>query len=270
MHIKPKKRLGQNFLVDKNIQKKIASACNLSKNDTVLEIGPGTGEITALLLNQSKKVIAVEIDGRLCEILNRKFSQYPNFQLLNQDILTVNILEIAKKKKLKIIANLPYYISTPIITHLLNNRKAIEGIYITIQKELGLRILSAPKSKSYSAFSCFVQYYTRPQILFTIKNSSFWPKPKVDSCFIKLKILSRPTVTVKDERFFFTVIRGAFNQRRKTLKNSLEKILTRDKSINFLKALKIDPNSRAEDLSLQNFADLANGTSHPAKMRGDI
>jgi len=259
MRPKPKKSLGQNFLVDKNIQEKIIQSGNLKKSDVVLEIGPGRGELTSLLLERVKKVIAVEIDSSLCAILRDKFSGYQNFELINQDILKFVIRDFIKNdKKLKVIANLPYYISTPIITHLFEHREVIKEIYLTLQKELASRLTTGPGSKEYGSISCFIQFYSDAQILFPIKNTSFWPAPKVDSCFLKLKILSKPKVKVSDEQLFFRFIRAAFNQRRKSLKNSLGSLLPEPLLKDCLKSARLKPNLRAEDLSLFDFAHLAN------------
>lgn len=264
MHPKPRKRLGQNFLIDKNIQEKIVHSCNLQESDVVLEIGPGRGEITQLLLAKAKKVIAVEIDKELCGLLSSKFSSSSNFELINQDILKTTLVDLRGLQgglrglgKLKVIANIPYYISTPIIAHLLRYKESIEAIYISLQKELAKRLAALPGNKDYGAFSCFAQFYSQPKILFPIKNSSFWPKPKVASSFVELKILSAPKVKVKDEESFFKIIRLAFSQRRKVLKNSLVKMVEGDKLIAHLKLWGIKENARAEDLSLKDFARLA-------------
>ena len=254
MHPKPKKSLGQNFLVDKNIQEKIIAACNLKKTDTVVEIGPGKGEITKFLLATVKKVVAVEIDRALCERLVEQFRPYPNFTLLHADILKTSL---AQYKNLKIIANIPYYISTPIITHLLQYRKQIKVIYLTMQKELAGRLVATAGTKAYGSFSCFTQFYTQPKILFPIKNTSFWPKPKVDSSFVELKILKTPRVKVKDEELFFRIIRRGFNQRRKVLTNSLATIAPIKKLQGALRGRNLSQTVRAEDLSLEDFARLA-------------
>lgn len=243
MFTKPKKSLGQNFLVDKNIQEKIIDVCRVTQKNIVLEIGSGRGEITGHLVNKAKKVIAIELDKGLCNILKSRFASCANFKLLNSDILK---LDLSKYGHLKVIANIPYYISTPIITHLIKYRSSIKTIFLTIQKEVGLRLVAGPGSKDYSSFSCFVQYYTEPKIHFSIKSVSFWPKPKVDSCFIELKVRARPLVKVSDEDMFFKVIRTAFNQRRKQLKNSLSGLLPEDKL----------SQARAEDLSISDFARL--------------
>lgn len=252
--MKPRKGLGQNFLIDKNVQEKIISACNVQKTDMVLEIGPGTGAITGLLLDKARKVMAVEIDRELCEALSEKFSSRKNFELHNQDILKV---DLSKYRRLKVIANIPYYISTPIIAHLFQFRKQIEAVYLTLQKELAWRLTAPPGNKDYGAFSCFVQFYSKPSILFPIKRSSFWPRPKVDSAFVELEILLQPAVKVQDEAFFFKIIRLAFNQRRKLLKNSLSRIFPEADILACLKELGLNQNVRAEDLSLSDFAAIA-------------
>ncbi len=254
MRQKPKKNLGQNFLIDKNIQEKIINACCLKETDTVLEIGPGRGAITGLLLDMAKKVTAIEIDRALCTGLIEKFSGYPNFELLNQDILKA---DVSKYGKLKVIANIPYYIATPIIAHLFQYRKHIEVICLMLQKELANRVAATPGTKDYGAFSCFVQFYSKAKILFPIKRSSFWPQPKVDSSFVELRILSKPSVKVKDEAFFFKMIRLAFQQRRKLLKNSLAQMAPQQRLIKYLKDIGIKQDARAEDVSLADYAKLA-------------
>lgn len=259
MRPKPKKSLGQNFLVDKNIQKKIIQSANLKKSDIVLEIGPGRGELTSFLLEKVRKVIAVEIDPGLCAILRDKFFAYKNFELINQDILKFNIRDfIQKGKKLKVVANLPYYISTPIIAHLFEHRELIKEIYLTLQKELASRLTTGPGSKEYGSISCFIQFYSDAKILFPIKNTSFSPPPKVDSSFLKLKIHSKPKVKVSDEQLFFKLIRSAFNQRRKSLKNSLSSLLPEPLLTDCLKSVKLKSCLRAENLFLSDFARLVN------------
>lgn len=263
MQPKYKKSLGQNFLVDKNVQNKIIEYCNFDRNDIVLEIGPGRGEITQLLLDKVKEVKAIEIDSQLCKVLRNKFGSYQNFKLENQDILKVDLASLLKSRnisleKLKVIGNLPYYISTPIITKLIEHRKYIDAIFLTLQKELGMRLAAKPHSKDYGSFSCYLQFYTEPEILFFIKNSSFWPKPKVDSCFLRIKILPKPKIKVKNEKLFFKVIRTSFGMRRKLLRNNLTTICSQEKVDEVFKKFKIAPNSRAEDLSLKDFARLSN------------
>ncbi len=254
MHPKPKKSLGQNFLIDKNIQAKIIKYSAPKETENVLEIGPGRGELTQLLLEKAKKVIAVEIDELLCKLLREKFSAYKNFELINADILK---LDLSKFGKLKVIANLPYYISSPAIAHILNYRKSIKAAYLTLQKELAMRLCCPAGTKDCGAISCLVGYYSQPRILFPISNSCFWPRPKVDSCFIELKIFPEPKVKVKNETLFFKLIRLAFNQRRKLLKNSLSSLLPQVRLADCLEAAGLKQKVRAEELSLSDFARLA-------------
>lgn len=260
MHFKPKKSLGQNFLIDKNIQKKIIFACAFTQKDIVLEIGAGRGELTVEIAKIAKKVYALEIDSFLYNQLKEKLKTYSNLKLIHQDILKFDLNQYLRKirKKIKVIGNIPYYITTPIIEHLLKFRNKIDCIFLTLQKEFARRIIASPGSKVYGSLTCLVQYYTQPELLFYIKRNSFMPVPKVDSCFLKLKILRTPPVETKNEDLFFTLIRLAFNQRRKTLRNSLRGIVEPKKLEAFFAKFKINPNIRPEDLSLDDFANLAN------------
>jgi len=262
MYIKPKKSLGQNFLIDKNIQKKIICACDLTKEDIVLEIGAGRGDLTAQLAQGAQKVYALEIDQRFYPFLQQKLSAYNNCQIIKSDILKFDINKFLQdyqiRQKIKVIGNIPYYISSPIIEHLIGYRQAISAAFITVQKEFGRRVRAVPGSKEFGSFSCFVQYYCRCKILFEIKKNSFKPAPNVDSCFLSLEFRDKPPVLVQDEGMFFKLIRTAFNQRRKTLKNSLEGLVTPDRLKNFLQHAGINKNVRPEDLSLEQFASLSN------------
>ncbi len=262
MHIKPKKSLGQNFLIDKNIQNKIIRACDLTKEDIVLEIGSGKGDLTAQLAQSAKVVYAVEIDRRMYPFLQLALGDNSNCQIIKSDILKFDLSKFLKnnkvRRKIKVIGNIPYYISSPIIEYLIGNRQVISSAFITVQKEFGRRARAVPGSKEYGAFSCFVQYYCECEILFEIKKNSFKPAPNVDSCFLFLGFREKPPVSVRDESLFFKLIRTAFNQRRKTLRNSLEGLVTQDKLKNFLQGAGIDENVRPEDLSLGQFASLSN------------
>jgi len=257
MQIKPKKSLGQNFLKDANIQNKIIRACGFGSLDSVLEIGAGTGIMTGLIAGNVSKVYAVEIDRALIPVLTDNLKTYTNIKILHQDILEFDLHKL-NAAKLKVLGNIPYYITTPIIEHLLGFRHKIEVIYLTVQKEFGQRMVALPGSKAYGSFSCFVQYYTKPEILFTIKKNSFYPAPKVDSCFLRLKIREEPAVKVKNEVMLFKIIRTAFQQRRKTMKNGLEELIPNRKLEEFFRLYDINPRIRAEDLALQDFANLAN------------
>jgi 16S rRNA (adenine1518-N6/adenine1519-N6)-dimethyltransferase len=261
MYIKPKKSLGQNFLTDKNIQNKILRACDLEEDDVVLEIGAGKGDLAALLAPSVKKVYALEIDQRLYPVLQQTLDAAKNCQIIKSDILKFDLAKFLQdnkiKQKIKVIGNIPYYISSPIIEHLIGYRQVISNVFITVQKEFGRRMQAVPGSKEYGSFSCFVQYYCECKIIFEIKRNSFKPAPNVDSCFLSLKFREEPAVVVQDTAMFFKIIRTAFNQRRKTLRNSLEGFLPRDKLEQFFDATGINKNIRPEDLSLKQFASLS-------------
>jgi 16S rRNA (adenine1518-N6/adenine1519-N6)-dimethyltransferase len=258
MHIKPKKRLGQNFLVDKNIQHKIIQALELKTNEIILEIGSGRGEMTGLIAKNVERVFALEIDSSLCAILENNLSGLGNVEIINQDILKFNPSLYFKgfKNKIKVFGNIPYYISSPIIEHLLDYQDKIESIFITIQKEFAQRVVALPGSKDYGSLSCFVQYYSEPRIIFNIKKTSFLPVPKVDSSLIRIGIRNKLPLGKDQEKLFFKIVRAAFNKRRKTLRNSLEGIIPRDKLNMFFLKSGIDRNIRPEDLSQQDFFNL--------------
>lgn len=260
MRVKPKKSLGQNFLIDKNIQNKIINACGLKPSDTVLEIGSGRGELTGLLVGSVNFIYALEIDPFLCEELRDKFKDCKNLKIINKDILKFDFNEYFRKikNKVKVIGNIPYYISTPIIGGLLKHRDKIEAVFITVQKEFARRISALPGSKDYGSLSCFVQYYTEPRILFSINKNSFFPSPKVDSSLLRLAIREKPAVKPEDEELFFSIIRASFGKRRKTLRNSLKEVVPAEKLKRFFAEYSICPNVRPEDLTLQDFANLSN------------
>ena len=260
MYIKPKKSLGQNFLIDKNIQRKIIGACSLSKEDIILEIGSGKGELTAEFAASVRQVYALEIDSRLHLALELKLIKHNNCRIIKSDILKFDINKFLQEnkieQKIKVIGNIPYYISSPIIEHLINYRNNISEVFMTVQKEFGRRVVACPGSKEYGSFSCFVQYYAQSKILFEIKRGCFKPAPKIDSCFLSLKFRDSPEVGVKDEEMFFKLIRTAFNQRRKTLRNSLDGFMAQGNLEEFFNSAGIDKNVRPEDLSLGQFAEL--------------
>ncbi|PIQ85314.1 MAG: ribosomal RNA small subunit methyltransferase A [Candidatus Omnitrophica bacterium CG11_big_fil_rev_8_21_14_0_20_43_6] len=262
MYIKPKKSLGQNFLIDKNIQNKIISACNLTPEDIVLEIGSGRGDLTARLAQNVRGVYTLEIDRRLNPLLEQALSNYSNYQIIKSDILKFDLNKFIQdnkiKQKIKVIGNIPYYISSPIIEYLIGYRRKISAAFITVQKEFGRRMGAHPGSKEYGSFSCFVQYYCACRIIFDIKKNSFKPAPNVDSCFLSLIFRDKPVVLVSDEAGLFKLIRTAFNQRRKTLRNSLEGLVAQDRLKHFLQQAGINQNVRPEDLSLEEFAGLSN------------
>lgn len=260
MYIKPKKHFGQNFLIDKNIQKKIISACLLRKTDVVLEIGSGRGELTRLIVDKVGKLYALELDEELFDKLREDFKEIKSIEVTNKDILKFNLSACLKEshRKVKVIGNIPYYITTPIIEYLLRFRKELEVIYITVQKEVAQRIVAQSGSKDYGSLSCFLQYYTDPKILFSIKKNCFVPAPKVESCLIKLSPKNKLPLGPRKEKILFKIIRYAFNQRRKILKNSLKGIVSESELRRFFKRYKINPYSRPEELNLNDFINLVN------------
>lgn len=259
MHIKPKKSLGQIFLTDKNLQNKIIEACGFELRDIVLEIGGGRGELTQLISPRVAAVFALEIDSGLCEILRDKFEESPNIKIINQNILKLDFKKYFRRirQKIKVVGNIPYYITTPIIEYLLKVRDKIDIIFITVQKEFAKRVTASPGSKDYGALSCFLQYYTEPKIMFNINKTCFYPAPKVDSCLLRLKVKQNTGLNKCQERLVFKIIRAAFGKRRKTLRNSLKGTISVNKLNKFFKKFGIDPDIRPERLTLHQFINLA-------------
>jgi len=260
---RPLKRLGENYLIDANIKDKIIASADIKDTDTIIEIGPGLGALTIDLASSGANVYAVEKDKKAYSILkDLAGTDLPNLKLFNADILEFDLKAISGVGKLKVVGNLPYYITTPIIEYLINNRKLIKSILITVQKEVANRLLAAVGSDSYSSISCFVQYYTKPRYIHTIRRTSFYPVPEVDSSLIGLEVLDEPRVNVGDEELFFKAIRGAFNQRRKSVLNSLSRDavlgISKEKLSKVLKEIGIDPAARPEKIGLSAFARLAN------------
>jgi 16S rRNA (adenine1518-N6/adenine1519-N6)-dimethyltransferase len=257
---KPKKSLGQNFLQDPNIRRKIIAACDFSANDTVIEIGPGQAAMTALIAPLVKRLYAVELDTVLASMLEAQFKDDPRVTIIHQDFLKTDIAGLRKTAhtRVKVFGNIPYYITSPIIEHLFEFCSYISNIYLTVQKEFGQRIVAEPGTEHYGSFSCFVQYYTQPKIEFLIKRTCFYPAPKVDSCLLSLHMRPSPAVSVKNEQLLFNIIRTSFQQRRKTLRNSLKELIPRDKLDSFFEKYSINSKARSETLSLQHFANLAN------------
>ncbi len=263
------KSLGQNFLTDKNIIDKIMQSADVTSEDLVLEIGPGFGVLTKELAERAGKVIAVEIDKTLIPILEENLKDYHNILFVNQDILNTDInqlLELNKSQdsqrydRVKIIGNLPYYITTPILMKILEDKVKAESITIMMQKEVAQRIMADPGSKAYGAISAVVKYYCNPFSVITVPASVFYPPPKVDSAVLRLDIRKRPPVNLRDERVFFQVIKAGFGQRRKTLENSLTGVesLGKEDICNVLRSVNIDGKRRAETLSLDELAQIAN------------
>lgn len=260
------KRFGQNFLIDQHVMDKIISAAGITRNDTVLEIGPGIGSMTQYLCENARQVIAVEIDKVLIPILNDTLSSYDNLTIINDDILKVDVNEIVKtmndKKPIKVVANLPYYITTPIIMGLFESKVPIENITVMVQKEVAQRMQSGPGSKSYGALSLAVQFYADPYIVANVPPNCFIPRPNVGSAVIRLTKLSKPAVSVNDEKLMFALIRASFNQRRKTLvnavSNSSELSISKEEITVACETLGYSPTIRGEALLLEDFAKFAN------------
>ncbi len=260
-NITANKGYGQNFLIDETIIQEIVSKADVSKDDLIIEIGPGLGSLTSALLEKAGKVICIELDKKMINLLNDRFSLYNNFELINDDILKVDLQELINNnhfKDVKVVANLPYYITTPIIMKLLEEKLNLKSITVMVQKEVALRLAEKPGGKETGSITYSINYYTNPEIILNVPKESFIPSPKVDSAVLKLEILNKPKVNVADEKLFFKIIKASFLQKRKTLINSLSNsgIASKEALEKILNELNIDIKIRAEELSLENFADI--------------
>jgi len=255
-YIRAKKSLGQNFLRDPHYLNRIADAAQVGPGEQVLEIGPGLGHLTTVLTQRAQKVLAIEVDDRLIPLLQDEFGAVPNFELLHADALEYDYGSL--KGRWKVVANLPYYISTPIIQKLIVHREKFISLTLMLQKEVAERIASPPGGKEYGYLSVFVQFYTMPRIEFKVPPGAFTPRPEVDSIVITLTLRDRPAVMVKDEAFFFRVIKAAFSQRRKTLRNALKQLeAPQDRMESVLNNTGIDLGRRAETLTVEEFGKLS-------------
>lgn len=261
------KSLGQNFLIDDDVIESIVDAAKIEKNDLVIEIGPGLGTLTARLLEKAKKVIAIELDNRMVNILNDRFYLYDNFELINEDILKVDLKNLIKENKereniqnVKIVANLPYYITTPIIMKLLEDKLDIKSITVMIQKEVAKRLTANPGDKFSGAITYAVNYYCEPEEVLVVPNSSFVPEPEVESEVINLKLRKEVPVQLDNEELFFKLIKVSFMQRRKTLINGISNsgLTTKEECKELLNKVGLNENVRGENLTMQDFANLAN------------
>lgn len=260
------KKFGQNFLINTGVLEDIIDAAEVTDEDMVLEIGPGIGTMTQYLCENARQVIAVEIDTNLIPILKDTLSAYDNVRIINDDILKVDINELAREynngRQIKVVANLPYYITTPIIMGLFESHVPIESITVMVQKEVADRMQAGPGTKDYGALSLAVQYYSKPQIVVNVPPSCFMPQPKVGSTVISLRRHQQPVVQVEDEKLMFKVIRASFNQRRKILANGLNNYgginLTKEQIQQSIEELGVPVNIRGEALSLEQFACLSN------------
>ena len=260
------KSLGQNFLIDQNILNKIVSGSGINENTNVLEVGPGAGTLTRELCLKAKKVTAVEIDKALIPILNDVMSDFDNFNLINSDILELNINELIKNEfdneSFTVVANLPYYITTPIIMNFLESELPVNSMTLMIQKEVAARILAEPGTKDYGALSVAVQFYAEPGIICSASPHCFTPQPKVTSTVVNLKLYDKPKYDVKNKEQFFKIVKSIFSQRRKTLVNSLSGSpyldLSKDKIIDVLKQMELNEKVRGEKLNIEQIAELSN------------
>lgn len=274
-HFNFQKKFGQNFLINTSILEEIIDAAKITKEDFVLEIGPGIGTMTQYLCEAAREVVAVEIDTNLIPILGDTLSAYDNVEVMNADILKVDIAKLADErnggKPIKVVANLPYYITTPIIMGLFESHVPIDSITIMVQKEVADRMQEGPGSKEYGALSLAVQYYAKPEIVVNVPPSCFMPQPKVGSAVIRLTRHENPPVDVDNEKLMFQVIRASFNQRRKTLANGLNNFgsfsLGKEEIQKSIEELGVPVNIRGEALSLEQFAKLSNIIN--AKMKQD-
>lgn len=256
--LRTKKKLGQNFLVDETIVNKIAAAADLSPGETVLEVGPGIGTLTQSLAETGANVIAVEIDRGLLPILDKTLDGYENVRIINKDILQLDITEAVGNQTFKVVANLPYYITTPIIFALLEQNLPIERLVIMVQKEVAERMTAKPGGKEYGALSVAIQYYTEPKLAFTVPATAFIPSPNVESAVVVCKLREKPPVDV-DEKLFFRVVKAAFSVRRKMLNNALKNMgISSEEVAAWLERAQIDGKRRGETLSQSEFGRLAN------------
>ena len=257
--IKMSKKLGQNFLIKRGIVDKIVHAAELTVGEPVLEVGPGIGTLTQGLAQSGADVTAIELDRRLLEVLDTTLASYDNVRIIHGDVLKLDVPMIMNHKPFKVVANLPYYITTPIIMSLLESKLPIERLVVMVQKEVALRMIAKPGTKDYGALSVAVQYYTEPDIVLDVPPKSFLPAPAVTSSVIRCVLRDKPPVDVIDEKLFFRVVKAGFAQRRKTFSNTMKTTgLTRDRIEELLAKANIDGQRRGETFTLQEFADVAN------------
>lgn len=264
-----KKRFGQNFLVDRNIVNKVADALDLQADDCVLEIGPGVGTLTQVLAERCRSVVAVEVDHDLIEILAGTLGDYPNAEIVGADILSLSLAEFIAEEfgcaRVKVVGNLPYYITSPIIAQIFEVKQSIERVVLMVQKEVAERLVGRPGTKDYGSMSVFVQYHSMPEIVAQVPKTVFFPPPEVCSAVVRITPHQAPPVSVPSEELFFKVVRSAFGKRRKTLLNSLTGStslgLAKPQVAAILEAASIDPIRRAETLSLEEFAAITRAVS---------
>lgn len=266
-NLKAKKSLGQNFIIDTNILENIVDAGEVDENTTVIEIGPGIGALTEQIAKKAKEVFSFEIDGRLIELLEDTLSDYSNITVIHEDILKVDLKKFQEEylkeaDRLVVIANLPYYITTPIVLHLIESPLAIEEMVLMMQKEVAQRLEAKPSTKEYGSLSIAIQAFVDVDIAFTVPRTVFMPQPNIDSAIVRLKTLEESRLDVIDEKLFFKITRASFGQRRKTIWNNLRRELNNKEKEVFLReafeSSGIDPSRRGESLNIQEFSKLAN------------
>ncbi len=265
--IRANKSLGQNFLINSEVVENIVNSSEITKEDMVIEIGPGLGTLTKYLLEKAGKVLCIELDTRMIKILEDRFNMYENFEIINADVLKVDLKQIIKQNKkeeqiknVKIVANLPYYITTPIIMKLLEEQLDIESITVMVQKEVADRLIETPGQKDTGAITYSVYYYCNSEKVMEVPNSSFIPEPEVTSEVIKMTLRKELAVAIENPKFMFMIIKSAYMQRRKTLLNALTNtkvFISKEEGIQILKKLGLDENVRAENLSIEDFANIA-------------
>ena len=257
--IKMSKKLGQNFLIKRGIVDEIVHTAELTPGEPVLEVGPGIGTLTQGLAQSGADVTAIELDRRLLEVLDTTLASYDNVRIVHGDVLKLDVPTIMNHKPFKVVANLPYYITTPIIMSLLESKLPIERLVVMVQKEVALRMVAKPGTKDYGALSVAVQYYTEPDIVLDVPPKSFLPAPAVTSSVIRCVLRDKPPVDVIDEKLFFRVVKAGFAQRRKTFSNTMKTTgLSKDRIEELLAKANIDGQRRGETFTLQEFADVAN------------
>lgn len=270
--ISANKRLGQNFLISDSAVEEIINSAQIEKNNYVIEIGPGLGTLTSKLLERAGKVTCIELDDRMITILNDRFSLYDNFELINEDILKIDLKKLIDENlsnnnldKVKIVANLPYYITTPIVMKLLNDKLNLDSITIMVQKEVAERLAAEPGGKECGAITYPIYYYANPSICVQVDKYSFIPAPEVDSAVIKLEMLSEPRIKIDDEKYFFNIIKASFMQKRKTLVNALTNnkiVSSKEEAEKMLVNLGFDNNIRGEKLTLEDYKNIYDYLKH--------
>lgn len=275
-HLYANKKLGQNFLINEEIVEGIVAGANVQKTDLVIEIGPGLGTLTEALLRNAGRVVCIELDSNMIPILEKRFKTYSNFRLIHNDVLKVDLKQVMEEEKgkyslskVKVVANLPYYITTPIIMKLLEEKLDIQSITVMVQKEVAQRLAAKPGEEYTGAITYTIHYYTNPSILLEVPRENFMPSPEVDSAVLHMELLTKPEIEIEDEKFFFQIIKYAFGQKRKTLVNALtsNKQFEKERIQEILKEMGLDEKIRGEKMSMEQFAILAKNLRNTSKKK---